>query len=265
MPQSSSPRTLFVTRKVDEFEKKTITSHTDKYAYHAGNGFVFSLGLRRVEVTGHDLLVLDCDIRSFDNSWFFARDGKIIFKVGEETESIDFEETNTDVQTVGDKTMTLEVGYYSISPQLLDKLCSANELKIRIVGGKDYVEPDAKECLAILTHFQRFYNNVYDESKYQHAVAVKKTGCFIATAAMGSFDDPVVLLLRQFRDRVLVHSRAGNVFVEVYYKLSPTLAENIEGKPVRRAIVKWVIVLPAYVTARLVLKSSKHCRSCVWQ
>jgi hypothetical protein len=48
--------------------------------------------------------------------------------------------------------------------------------------------------------------------------------CFIATAAFGNYGAPEVILLRKFRDRFLLTNVPGRLFVDVYYRLSPSLA-----------------------------------------
>lgn len=51
-------------------------------------------------------------------------------------------------------------------------------------------------------------------------------GCYIATAAYGSYDCPEVYVLRRFRDDVLKQSLLGRVFVKSYYTISPKIIKT---------------------------------------
>ena len=62
--------------------------------------------------------------------------------------------------------------------------------------------------------------------------------CFIATAAFGSWMDPHVASLRQFRDDVLMPHAAGRAFVAFYYRHSPPLAEFISRHDGLRAVTR---------------------------
>ncbi len=67
--------------------------------------------------------------------------------------------------------------------------------------------------------------------------------CFIATAAYGSNTEPSVMLLRQFRDEVLLRTGLGTEFVEYYYKNSPPIAQKIAGSKVLKNITL-VLLMP---------------------
>lgn len=62
--------------------------------------------------------------------------------------------------------------------------------------------------------------------------------CFIATAAFGSADAGDVRVLREFRNRFLLTNRPGKAFVDLYYRISPPIAEFIADREWLKAIVR---------------------------
>jgi hypothetical protein len=72
-------------------------------------------------------------------------------------------------------------------------------------------------------------------------------GCFIATAAFGSYFDPHVRVLRGFRDRYLLTNQIGRWFVEKYYEFSPPIADYIKDKEMLKAIVRIVLLPIVYI------------------
>lgn len=64
------------------------------------------------------------------------------------------------------------------------------------------------------------------------------SGCFIATAAYGSYLHPKVAELRHFRDRYLLTNIPGRLFVSFYYSVSPPIARVIAEHEWMRAVVR---------------------------
>ena len=64
-------------------------------------------------------------------------------------------------------------------------------------------------------------------------------GCFIATAAYGSYMEPSVMTLRQFRDIYLAPTALGKHLLNFYYQYSPPLAELIAENDTLRSLVRF--------------------------
>ncbi len=69
-------------------------------------------------------------------------------------------------------------------------------------------------------------------------------GCFIATAAYGTPAAEQIDVLREFRDVVLLKNTLGSLFVALYYRLSPPVADFIAGNEVIRTLVRELLVDP---------------------
>jgi len=69
-------------------------------------------------------------------------------------------------------------------------------------------------------------------------------GCFIATAAYGTSTAQQLDVLREFRDDVLLESTVGSQLVDLYYQLSPPIADFISEHGVLRTLVRELLVDP---------------------
>lgn len=72
------------------------------------------------------------------------------------------------------------------------------------------------------------------------------SGCFIATAAYGSYMEPEVMALRQFRDELMLTNAPGRWLVSLYYEYSPPLAAYISDRPALRAMTRAALAPVVY-------------------
>jgi hypothetical protein len=78
-------------------------------------------------------------------------------------------------------------------------------------------------------------------------------GCFIATAAYGSYIEPYVMVLREFRDRFLLTNTVGTACVGFYYIYSPPVADFIARNETLQAAVR-LSLLPVVGVSWISLK-----------
>jgi len=82
-------------------------------------------------------------------------------------------------------------------------------------------------------------------------------GCFIATAAYRDYDHPHVQLLRKFRDRYLLSSSFGRMFVDMYYRHSPALAKFVANRKASKALIRFNL-MPIVGLSSLVIKMNVY-------
>lgn len=75
------------------------------------------------------------------------------------------------------------------------------------------------------------------------------SGCFIATAAYGSYLAPQVMVLRNFRDEYLMSTETGRALVKWYYHNSPPIAEYIADNEALRTLTRWLLTPVVYSVA----------------
>lgn len=85
----------------------------------------------------------------------------------------------------------------------------------------------------------------------------KKDYCFIATAAMGDLNHPLVLELRIFRDGWIKKRSWGAEFVDWYYKKGPGWASLIKKNKLMKKACFLFVVKPLVVFSRILSKLYK--------
>ena len=81
-------------------------------------------------------------------------------------------------------------------------------------------------------------NGDYSITANFEEVPPSPVGCFIATAAYGTPMAKEIEILREFRDEYLLTSPVGQTLVDLYYRVSPPMAEFITEHPSLKPIVR---------------------------
>ncbi len=68
--------------------------------------------------------------------------------------------------------------------------------------------------------------------------------CFIATACYGDYEASEVLVLRQYRDNVLLNSNLGRIIVRLYYFISPPIANLIAKSDTVKNFIRKNLLAP---------------------
>ncbi len=284
---STNTTKRFIKQDFDKFKDKTTTdlvwpgafskqyvsfwfnSGTSDIPYY--KGFEISLTLRHVKTPDLDLSLIDYTYIGAD--WFFLRNGNMIINIdGRENIQLEATESNTEVG-VGHRNSVAEIGYYTITKEELKKVCDAKSIEVRIAGGSSYHsltnEPNQKNVEKgilpadkFLFMCRAFYSGLYDDSSYSEWLNTivpvgsenKKPaggGCFIATAAMGDYDHPVVVDLRMFRDAWLLKRNWGVQFTNWYYTHGPKAASVIEKSKLLKSATFILVVKPLQLITKL--------------
>ncbi len=93
---------------------------------------------------------------------------------------------------------------------------------------------------------------INDNSTWGIGFGYKKSGCFIATATMGSYDHPEVMKLRNFRDNWILEKKWGENFVTWYYHYGAIGAKYIEKSFLLKKVCYLLIVKPLVLLTKLI-------------
>jgi hypothetical protein len=116
------------------------------------------------------------------------------------------------------------------------------------MGGLAFSQELAEHAEAVIFSIELALNErVHEIAEGRRAAAevAKETGmCFIATAAYCTPAAAEIDVLRQFRDEFLLQNPPGRAFVNLYYDVSPPVADFISEHEVLRTVVRGGFVDP---------------------
>lgn len=139
--------------------------------------------------------------------------------------------------------------YWGVKPEEIWNAARNNEIQdIRLNkddGEKEIVAKAVYDEAMKRLQSQPSKSSDVEDTDTHEAIPEKKEGCYIATAVYGSYNAPEVITLRRFRDETLKKSFLGRLFIKVYYRLSPPVANRLKNahsinKAVRKILDKWV-------------------------
>ncbi len=88
------------------------------------------------------------------------------------------------------------------------------------------------------TQSYRSSQQSFSRSYSSRSTTSKSEGCYIATAVYGTYDHPQVIVLRMFRDDILLNSQIGRKFVHLYYRYSPRIADKLKNNYLFNIIIR---------------------------
>jgi hypothetical protein len=99
-----------------------------------------------------------------------------------------------------------------------------NLLEIKYPAGED----ESKKRILYIDYLEKV--NVFPQiNDTEYDSSGGNSNCFIVTATMGDVNHPVVNDFRMFRDNVLLETFLGRLFISIYYKIGPYLANLIKS------------------------------------
>ncbi len=251
--------------------------------------FIIRLSLRHIKMPDLEAILLDINL--YKEDWFHLSDGEMVLLIDEkERIQLELEGSKTDVSSSfisesGYYEIESELFKRICQAQKIEVKISGDRTYHIINNDPDqdsvdkYILPGDK----FLFMFRAFYSGLYNSDLYSDwlnsiipigeelispdiielnegdsqnsEVSVseeKKKGCFIATAAMGNYNHPVVVDLRNFRDDWLLERVWGGKFTEWYYEHGPKMARFIEKKDFIKFMTYILIVKPIHILSKII-------------
>jgi len=214
-------------------------------------------GLRYIKTPEFTSIVIDYDF--YGKDWLFIRNGQLQINL-DDVDNVVLEptESNTEVSYLGIAGWVSEVGYYNITEEELKKITYAKKIEVRFTSGKGSGDVTGPGLIRFEFMVKSMYQDItgdkhnFDWLKSMEPDKSKsESGCFVATAAMGSYDHPLVLDLRYFRDNWLIERSWGESFITNYYSYSPKYASIIDKNKFLKLLSYIFIVKPLHLISKL--------------
>ena len=124
----------------------------------------------------------------------------------------------------------------------LDRLDPGGPVTVSVITSPRALlaDRDIKASVRVTSTEAELQETLGDNSAFT-VTSVDRRGCFIATAAYGSYLSPEVKGLRVFRDEVLLKTAPGQWLVDTYYDISPPYADYISQHDDLRTAARWAL------------------------
>jgi hypothetical protein len=127
-------------------------------------------------------------------------------------------------------------GYVATHAVLLSDYYSLGVPELESLEFIELQDQDDAQCLVYVTDFEKKPSDAA-----QTPQKPKSGPCFVATAVYGSYDAPQVRILRKFRDEVLAKSKAGRMFIHVYYLIGPAISKPLKKYSRIRSAARFIL------------------------
>ncbi len=163
-------------------------------------------------------------------------------KVLPEEESEEENEQEPEEESVEKAGNELESSEVAIAPAKPLIVCEEDS-ELMEVKGSEVREVEAGGGFLGFGSSEEFHTHLKYEcptcgKNFYHDIERKRQGCFIATAAYGTPLAKEINVLRRFRDSYLVQRDWGKNLVDLYYTLSPPVANLIEKSELFKKVVR---------------------------
>ena len=154
--------------KSDKFSDVQKTTTTTDKIFISG----LSFNLRHILIEDEDILLLD--VLQINQSFMMLgiSNGVLILNINN-SKNIELEagENYTDSASMGNTTLHCESAYYELSKDILEEICEAKSLAMKIVGSNSSKVLENTE--KFLNYCRKFYNQFYDNTKYPETADMK--------------------------------------------------------------------------------------------